>query len=50
MGILFDGRNYATKSTSRQLENKQELLKVSSFTAGAIKDIYTTNKLSADKL
>ena len=50
MGILFDSRNYATKSTPRQLGNKQELLKVRSFIAGAIEGIYTINKLSAEKI
>ena len=50
MGILFDSRNFATKSTSRQLGNKQELLKVRSFIAGAIEGIYAIDKLSADKI
>ena len=50
MGILFDSRNYATKSTTKQLGNKQELLNVRSFITGAIEGTYAIDKLSADKI
>ena len=50
MGILFDSRKYATKSTSRQFGNKQELLDVRNFITGAIEGIYTINKLKEGKI
>lgn len=50
MGILFDSRQFATKSTLEQLGNKQELLSIRSFIAGAIEEIYTFKTIAPNKI